>query len=354
MDYKKELQDLILTVVRESASDLHISAGRYPTIRVNGSLIPLTKKPVLTPESSAGLVKAMLSDSMEKELLSVRELDFSYQYADKARFRVNAFFHNGFVGAAMRLVLVNIRTVEDLNLPQSIKEFTKKEQGFFLCVGPTGHGKTTTLAALIDIINHDRAEHIVTIEDPVEYLFQPDRCLIHQREIRLDTRDFKSALRAMFRQDVNVAMIGEMRDYETVSSAVTAAETGHLIFSSLHTNDASQTIDRIIDSFPAGQQSQIRAQLSSSLLGIFSQRLIPRISGGRIPAYELMIANSAVRNLIREGKTHEIPMVIDTSSQEGMVSLNRSLVDLLRKGEVTMENAIAYSLNPAEFKLLLG
>lgn len=352
MDFEKELEDLVTTVVRESASDLHLSVGRYPTLRVQGALIPLTKKQVLTPDVVKGLIFAMLDKDRQEEYLKNKELDFSFEHKGRARFRVNIFFQRGYMGCAMRLVPVKIRTVEELNVPPLLKEFTRREQGFFLIVGPTGHGKTTTLAALIDLINHERAEHIVTIEDPIEYLFTPDRSIIDQREVRSDTSDFPVALRSVFREDVNVLMLGEMRDYETMAAAVTAAETGHLVFSTLHTNNAAQTIDRIIDSFPGGQQSQIRAQLSSTLLGIYSQRLLTRISGGLIPAYELLIANTAVQNLIRENRTHEIDLVIETSSQDGMISLNRSLKELLERGEVTMETAIGYSLNPSELRLL--
>ncbi len=352
MEFEKELEDLVTTVLRENGSDLHISVGRYPTIRVEGSLISLTKKHVLTPDIVEGLIFSMLREEDKKKFIAERELDFSFDHKGRARFRVNVFFQKGFMGCAMRLVPIKIRTLEELNMPPVLKEFAGKEQGFFLVVGPTGHGKTTTLAALIDMINHERAEHIVTIEDPIEYLFTPDRSIIDQREVRSDTIDFHGALRSVFRQDINVLMLGEMRDPETIATAVTAAETGHLVLSTLHTNNAAQTIDRIIDSFPGNQQSQIRAQLSSTLLGIFSQRLIPRVSGGLIPAYELLISNAAIKNLIRENRTHELDLVIDTSSQEGMVSLNRSLMDLLRKGEITMESAIGYSLNPSELRVL--
>ena len=352
MDFSKELEDLITTVIRENASDLHISVGRHPMIRIEGALIPLTQKPILTPDVAEGLVTAMLGVEQRETFLKTKELDFSFDHKGRARFRVNIYFQKGFMGCAMRLVPVKIRTLEELNVPTALKDFARKEQGFFLVVGPTGHGKTTTLAALMDLINHERAEHIITIEDPIEYLFTEDRSIITQREVGADTVDFKTALRSVFREDVNVLMLGEMRDYETIATAVTAAETGHLVFSTLHTNNAAQTVDRIIDSFPGNQQSQIRAQLSSTLLGIYSQRLIPRISGGQVPAYELMIANAAVKNLIRENKTQELDLVVDTSSQEGMISLNRSLVELLRKGEITMESAIGYSLNPVELRLL--
>jgi twitching motility protein PilT len=352
MDFAKELEDLITTVVREGASDLHLTVSRHPTLRVQGSLMPLTKKQILTPDVVEGLVFATLDPIKQKEFLARKELDFSFDHKGRARFRVNVFFQRGFIGCAMRLVPVKIRSVEELNLPPILKDFARKEQGFFLIVGPTGHGKTTTLAALIDLINHERSEHIVTIEDPIEYLFSADRSIIDQREVLTDTSDFPTALRSVFREDVNVLMLGEMRDYETMAAAVTAAETGHLVMSTLHTNNAAQTIDRIIDSFPASQQAQIRAQLSNTLLGIFSQRLVSRVSGGQIPAYELLIANAAIKNLIREGRVHELDLIIDTSSQEGMISLNRSLMDLLRRGEITMESAISYSLNPSELRML--
>ena len=352
MDYSQQLEELVLSVARDDASDLHLAVGRHPTLRIAGQLIPLVEKPVLTPEVTAGLVKAMLEDGEQKELETGREVDFSFSHKDKLRFRGNAFFQRGYIGCALRLIPYTIRTLEELGLPDILTDFARKKQGFFLVVGPTGHGKSTTLAAIVDMINRERAEHIVTIEDPIEYLFTQDRSIVDQREVRTDTEDFHRALRSAFRQDINVAMIGEMRDPETISAAVTAAETGHLIFSSLHTNSAAQTIDRIIDSFQAAQQPQIRSQLSVTLLGVFSQRLLPRVSGGLIPAYELMIANSAVRNLIRENKVHEVDLVIDTSSQDGMVSLNRSLIELLRAGEITIETALNHSLNPDELRTL--
>ena len=273
------------------------------------------------------------------------ELDFSWSH-DGARFRGNAFFQQGSIGVALRFIPKIIRTLAELGLPQSLEKFAELEQGFFLVVGPVGHGKTTTLAALVDIINDRRAEHIVTIEDPIEYIHQPKKSIIDQREVRIDTLDFHTALIAAFREDVDVLMIGEMRDPETIATAVTAAETGHLVFSTLHTNNAAQTIDRIIDVFPAGQQDQIRSQLAGTLAGIFSERLIPRISGGLVPAYELLISNNAVSNLIRERRSHEINTVIETSLTQGMVDLNRSLAELVSSGEITVENALHYSLNP--------
>ena len=352
-DYAKELKELILTTIKEGASDLHITVGRHPTIRVSGSLIPLLKNPVLSAEDTEGLILSMLNEKDKKTLKEQKEYDFSHPFEDKARFRVNAFTQRGYLGAALRLVSNKTKTVKELNLPDILVDFAQKEQGFFLVVGPIGHGKSTTLASMIEIINHASAKHIMTIEDPMEYLFVQDKSIIDQREVRTDTADFKTALRSMFRQDINVAMIGEMRDVETISTAVTAAETGHLVLSSLHTNNAAQTVDRIIDSFPSNQQNQIRVQLASVLLGIFSQRLVPRISGGRIPAYELLISNSAVRTLIREGRAHEIDTVIETNYEIGMVSLNRSLAALIRDGEITMKDAVNYSLNPKSLEALI-
>ncbi len=352
-DYKKELTNLILTTIKEGASDLHLTSGRQPTIRVAGALITLVKGPVLSYEDTEGLAFSMLDEKRKEEFLEQKELDFSYAFEDKARFRVNLFYQRGFIGAALRLIPTNIKEMEDLNLPPLLKDFANMEQGFFLAVGPIGHGKSTTLASMIDYINHTRSEHILTIEDPVEYFFVQDKSIIDQREVKTDTKDFQRALRSMFREDVNVAMIGEMRDLETISTAITAAETGHLIFSSLHTNDSAQTIDRIIDSFQPSQQSQIRLQLSSALIGIFSQRLIPRISGGLVPAYEVLICTPAVKNLIREGRTHEINIVVETSSELGMVSLNKSLADLVRRGEIGVETALAYSLNPKDLDRII-
>lgn len=354
MEYGKFLEELIARVAEEGASDLHLSVGRHPILRVAGQLVPLAKKPILTALDTSGLVEALMGKEWYEEFLKNKERDFSYSYKEKLRFRVNAYFQKGFVGVALRVVPYKIKTLEDLNLPKVLGEFVQRQQGFFLVVGPTGHGKSTTLAAMVDLVNHTRAEHIITVEDPIEYIFTPDRSIIDQREVGLDTKDFATALRSMFREDVDVAMIGEMRDHETMSAAVTAAETGHLIFSSLHTNNAAQTIDRVIDTFSAGQQGQIRAQLASTLIGVFSQRLIPRVSGGLIPAYELLISNAAIRNLIRENKIHEIDLVIETNAEVGMVSFNRSLIDLVRRGEITMENALLYSLNPQELRILAG
>ncbi len=352
-DYRQELEDLVAIVTQEGASDLHLTAGAHPMIRVSGDLVPIVKKPELTPEDSLGLVMQVLNEDNKKLFLATKEVDFSYSPNASVRFRGNAYYQKGTVGMALRLIPHKIKTFDELNLPDKLAEFINRKQGFFLVVGPIGMGKSTTLAAMVQKINQERAEHILTIEDPVEYLFQNDRSVIDQREVRFDTADFHTALRSMFRQDVNVAMIGEMRSPETISTAVTAAETGHLILSTLHTNSASQTIDRIIDSFPSGQQRQIRVQLAGSLIGIFSQRLVPRISGGLIPAYELLLNNNAVENLIREGRTAEIDVVIETGAEEGMVTLNASLADLIRKGEITADNAYRYSLDTKGLERLI-
>ncbi len=353
MEYKSELTELLDLLIKEGGSDLHLSEGREPIIRVSGSLLPLVRKQKLKAEDTEGFLKVLLRPEQFEEFKRNQEFDFSWSYGDAARFRGNCFIQQGAVSIALRLIPRQVRTLAELNLPPILENFTKREQGFFLCVGPVGQGKSTTLAALVEMINQDRPEHIVTIEDPIEYLFEQKKSLIDQREVRIDTQDFQTALRSVFRQDVDVIMIGEMRNPETISTAVTAAETGHLVFSTLHTNNAAQTIDRIIDSFASGQQEQIRLQLASSLAGIFSQRLVPRIAGGLIPAYELLINNAAVGNLIREKRTHEINTVIETGGEDGMIDMNRSLADLVRRGEISVENAFSRSLNPKVLERLL-
>lgn len=347
------LHELIADTIREGASDLHLLALRHPVIRVSGKLISLLKRQKLTPEDTLRFMEVFLDAEARRQFLEQKEVDFSYSFQGEARFRGNGYFEQGRVGIALRLVPKKIPTLEELHLPQVLTEFTKKPQGFFLVVGPTGHGKSTTLASMIELINETRAEHIITIEDPIEHTYEEKLSLIDQREVRIDTAEFSTALVSMFREDVNVGLIGEMRDPATMSAAVTAAETGHLIFSTLHTNNASQTIDRIIDSFPGGQQDQIRLQLAATLTGIFSQRLIPRVSGGRIPAYELLIATNAVSNLIRERRTHELETVIETGLEHGMINLSRSLAELARRGEITVENARAYAPDPKLMERLL-
>ena len=353
MDYKTELLSLVETVIAEGASDLHFTTGSPPIIRSSGALIPLVKHSPHTREHIEGILRELANEEEVENFFQTQELDFSYQYKDVARFRGNAFFEKGVISIALRLIPKDIRTLDELNLPNVLETFTQLEQGFFLVVGPVGQGKSTTLASMIEQINQNRTEHIITIEDPIEFMYEPKKSIINQREVRVDTKSFHTALRSAFRQDVDVILVGEMRGPDTMSAAVTAAETGHLVFSTLHTNNAAQTIDRIIDSFPGAQQDQIRLQLASSLAGIFSQRLVPRISGGLIPAYELLINNEAVANLIREKRTHEINAIIETGSQSGMIDMNRSLAELVRKGEITPENAIARSLNPKAFQRLV-
>lgn len=345
-DYKQELELLIMRSLSDGASDIHLAAGRYPTFRTTGNLVPLMNLSVLTPEDTAGFLNELIPADFMTRFLDEKQIDFSYDFYGKGRFRGNAFFQKNAISIALRAIPVNIKKLADLNLPPILELFTRKKQGFFLVVGPVGQGKSTTLASMVDLINHERAEHIITIEDPIEYLFLSNKSVVDQREVGIDTKTFKSGLEAAFRQDVNVIMIGEMRDFETISTAVTAAETGHLVFSTLHTNNASQTIDRIIDSFPGEQQSQIRVQLAGSLVGILSQRLVPRISGGLVPAYELLINNNAVSHVIREGRTNEVDVILETGTKDGMIDMNRSLADLVRRGEVTLENALVYSFNP--------
>lgn len=353
IDYKLKLEELISIVIKEDASDLHISEGRQPVIRVSGFLIPLVKEPILSRIDAKGLLDELIDTKKKEEFLEKKEVDFAYDKKETSRFRGNAFYQLGRISIALRLIPKVIKTLEELKLPAILETFINKQQGFFLVVGPTGQGKSTTLASMIDMINERRLEHIITIEDPIEYIFEPKKALIDQREVYQDTPDFAAALKGMFRQDVDVVMVGEMRTPETIATAVTAAETGHLVFSTLHTNTAAQTIARIIDSFTAEQQGQIRIQLSSSLLGIFSQRLVPRISGGLIPACELLINNNAVANLIRENRIHEIDTVIETGSEQGMIDLNRYLSELVKAGEITEENAYMNSHNPKSLERMI-
>lgn len=352
-EHKKLFDNLISLVVQSDASDLHLAENRKPIIRSAGFLLPIESIPVLTRQDMRGILDEIIDAKKNAEFLEQKEVDFAYYDEKGTRFRGNAFFQLGKISIALRLIPKNIRSLEELKLPTILESFTKKQQGFFLVVGPTGQGKSTTLATMIEMINNERLEHIITIEDPIEFVFESKKSIIDQREVGQDAPTFASALRGMFRQDIDVLMVGEMRTPEDISTAVTAAETGHLVFSTLHTNTAAQTIERIIDSFDTNQQDQIRIQLASSLIGIFSQRLIPRISGGLIPAVELLINNNAVANLIRENRTHEINSVIETSSAEGMIDLNRYLSDLVRAGEITIENAYLHSQNSKGLERML-
>ena len=351
-DYKAFLEKFITSVIQQNASDLHLSEGRSPVIRVNGTLVVLVREPILTRADMEGVASILLTKQAHDQFNATKEVDFSFSSKD-SRFRGNGFMRQDKMSFALRLIPQKIKSLQELNLPPILESFTQLEQGFFLVVGPVGQGKSTTLASMIESINQNRLEHIITIEDPIEYIYTEKKSIIDQREVHIDTADFHTGLHNVFRQDIDVVLVGEMRGLETISTAVTAAETGHLVFSTLHTNDASQTSDRIIDSFPAEQQEQIRIQLAGSLSGIFSQRLIPRISGGLIPAYELLINNNAVSNLIRKKRTHEISSVIETSSEQGMIDMNRSLVDLVRRGEITIENAYQHSNNPKNLEKMI-
>ncbi len=352
MDYNKYLDEILTSLIHEDGSDLHLGIGRKPAVRINGQLVFLQSKEILTQEDVISILKMLVGSEKTTKFMELKELDFSFTFKSTTHLRGNAFFQRGNICIALRLV-PKAKTFEELNLPAILKTFANRKQGFFLVVGPVGQGKSTTLSTMINHINKESTTHIITIEDPIEFVYSQDKSIIDQREIGLDTSDFPEALKSVFREDVNVILIGEMRNIETMSAAVTAAETGHLVFSTLHTNNASQTIDRIIDSFPANQQDQIRLQLASSLVGILSQRLLPRITGGRIPAFELLINNNAVANLIREKRTHEINTVIETSSEQGMIDMNRYLVELVGKGEISLESAYQYSFNPKALERML-
>jgi twitching motility protein PilT len=353
MDYSSYVKKLLDITISQEASDLDISVGHVPNIRITGQLVPLGQEKIISAKDSEGIAFAMLSEDQKKRFLEQKEIDFSYQHGDKGRFRANIYFQRGTISIALRFVPSKVRTIEELNLPPVLHDFASRTQGLVLVTGATSQGKSTTLAAMIDEINNTRAVHIITIEDPIEYTYPINRAIVDQREVGIDTLSFANALRSSLRQNPDVIMVGEMRDLETISTTITAAETGHLVFATLHTNSAPQTIHRIVDVFPAEQQGQIRFQLSSSLLGIISQRLIPRIKGGFVPVCEVMICNNAVSTLIRENKVHEIPAVIETSAKEGMVSFSRAMVDLVRKKEISLKNATDYAFNPGEVRNLL-
>ena len=353
MDYKKMIDELCGMVLSQNGSDLHVGEGIIPTIRVSGLLQPLAQRQAFTPEDMKGVLQALLSDEDIETFNKKRQVDFSYKSAQGQRFRGNAFIQLDQPGVALRLIPPHAMSFADLRLPDELEQFAHMEQGFFLVVGPTGHGKSTTLTAIIEIINQTRMEHIVTIEDPIEFVYTPKKSIIDQREVGRDAVNFPDALKATFRQDVDVMLVGEMRGPETMGTAVTAAETGHMVFSTLHTNTASQTIDRIIGSFEARQQNQVRQQLSGSLAGIFSQRLIPKVGGGLVPAYELLLNTPAVANLIREGRTHEINTMIETGSQMGMIDMNRRLAEMVTANEITIEDAYRFSTNPKMLERLI-
>ncbi len=351
---EQRIKNLLRLGAQQNASDLHFAVGRHPTLRIDGKLIPLEQEAVLVPEDTKAFADFFMNSNTKEKFIADGETDFSYNLEDKIRFRTNVFYQRGHVGIVMRIINTKIKSLDELSVPQLVYEFANFSQGLFLVTGPVGHGKSTTLAALIDYINHNKKQHILTIEDPIEYMYEQDLCIINQREIGQDSQNFPNALRAALREDSNVILIGEMRDHETIRTAITAAETGHLIFATLHTNDAAQTIDRIVDTFPSHQQNQIRSQLANVLLGVMSQRLIPHTNGGRIPAVEIMIKNHAVENLIREDKTYQIDTVIETSQKEGMISLDRSLAELLQAGDITLEHAMTYAKNRDYVRMLVG
>ena len=344
-NYANEIETLLDIVYQNGASDLHLSVGRHPFIRVNGALNEVQNYPELTADDMIGIVTILAGDEKSAKLVNLEEIDFAYNYGDKLRLRGNAYVQSGKITIALRTIQ-KIKTLSELRLPETLLQFVRAKQGFFLIVGPVGVGKSTTLAALIDVINSERREHIVTIEHPIEYIHPEKQSIIDQREVGLDTKSFHAALESAFREDVNVILIGEMQTPETIATAVTAAETGHLVLSTLHTNNAAQTVDRIIDSFPPEQEEQVRMQLSSVLLGIFSQRLIPSLKGGQVPAYELLINTKAVANVIREKRTQEIDTLIETGMEHGMISMNHSLIELVRAGEISIDDARMYSTNP--------
>lgn len=351
---EQRLKSLLRMVAQQNGSDLHLVVGRYPTMRLDGKLYPMSQESVLTPEDTQTLSDAMLNEGKKKKLIGDGQVDFSYNFEDKARFRTNVFFQKGYISVAMRLIPERIKTLEELNMPTTLYDFLNFSHGLVLITGPVGHGKSTTLAAMLDYVNHNQEKNIITVEDPIEYVYDQDRSIINQREVGQDTKSFSDALKAVFREDANVVLIGEMRDLDTIGTAMTAAETGHLILGTLHTNDSAQTIDRIIDVFPAHQQNQIRYQMASVLLGVVSQRLISQIGGGRVPAVEIMIKNHAVENLIRENKAYQIDNVIETSLKDGMISLDKSLLDLVQRGLVTAEDALIYAKNKDYFQTLIN
>jgi twitching motility protein PilT len=347
------IEILLEEVVKKKASDLHLQVGLPPMLRVDGSLTPVTGAEVLTDEMVETLIFAILDEDQKQILLKDKEFDFSFAFGDLGRFRVNAFHERGNLAAALRLIPNEILTIEQLGMPPIVSKFAEYPRGLVLVTGPTGSGKSTTLAAMIHKINSERAEHIITIEDPIEYTHRSKKSVIVQREVHYDTYSFSAALRSALREDPDVVLIGEMRDLETIASAITIAETGHLVLATLHTNSAAQSIDRMIDVFPPHQQPQIRSQLSNILMAICSQRLIPAIGGGRMAAAEILVATPAVRNIIREGKTHQLEAVIQTGAEFGMQSMDKTLVNLIHSGTITYDEARNYAVDLEELDRLM-
>jgi twitching motility protein PilT len=348
------IRDLLQTVVDNKGSDIHLVAGNPPTLRVHGQLAPIPNEQPLLPQDMEALITPILTPE-QKELLSVnKELDFSYQFENFGRFRVNVYTEKNIIAASLRLIPAKILSIEELGLPQICHKFAGMKQGLVLVTGPTGQGKSSTLAAIIEEINQTRGEHILTIEDPIEFVYSPAKSIVSQRELHSDTHSWDIALRSALREDPDVVLVGEMRDFETIAAALTVAETGHLVFATLHTNSAAQTIDRIIDVFPADQQAQVRSQLAMTLEGVFSQRLLPSLRGGRVAAAEVLLATPAVRNLIREGKSFQLDNVIQTSSEIGMTTLNASLDSLIKQGLISQEVALQYGYVPEGMRKVAG
>jgi len=353
MSTQPRIELLLEEVIKRKASDLHLQVGLAPILRVDGSLTPVAGADILTEETVESLIFAVLDADQKQILLKDKEFDFSFAFGDLGRFRVNAFHERGNLAAALRLIPNEILTIEQLGLPQIVSKFADYPRGLVLVTGPTGSGKSTTLAAMVHKVNQERATHILTIEDPIEFTHKSAKSVIVQREVHYDTYSFGAALRSALRQDPDVVLIGEMRDLETIASAITIAETGHLVFATLHTNSAAQSIDRMIDVFPSHQQPQIRSQLSNILMAICSQRLVPTIGGGRIAAAEILVATPAVRNIIREGKTHQLEAVIQTGAEHGMQSMDKTLVNLIHAGTISYEEARNYAIDIDELDRLM-
>lgn len=350
---KLKIEDFLEEVIKRDASDLHLTVGVAPMLRVDGSLVPIEDTQGLSDKDVKNLTYSILDDVQKDILERDKEVDFSFTYGDLARFRANAYHQKGNVGLALRLIPVAIRNLTQLGMPKIVDKFTDYPRGLVLVTGPTGSGKSTTLAAMVDKINKERACHIITVEDPIEYTHNHEKSIIEQREVHYDTRSFAAALRSVLREDPDVVLIGEMRDLETIAAAITIAETGHLVFATLHTNNAAQSVDRMIDVFPPHQQQQIRVQLSNILQGIVSQRLIPSIGGGRVAAAEILVVTPAVRNIIREQKTHQLEAVIQTGASEGMQAMDRTLAGLIKTGRITLDEAKGYAIDVKELERLL-
>jgi len=350
---KPRIEVLLDETVKRKASDLHLQVGLPPTLRVDGALTPVNAADPLDEEAVESLVFSILDEDQKQILLKDKEFDFSFAFGDVCRFRVNAFHERGNIAAALRLIPNEILTVEQLGLPQIVNKFANYPTGLVLVTGPTGSGKSTTLAAMLHKVNAEKAVHIITIEDPIEYTHRSIKSVVAQREVHYDTYSFSAALRSALREDPDVVLLGEMRDLETIASAITIAETGHLVFATLHTNSAAQSIDRMIDVFPPHQQPQIRSQLANILMAIVSQRLIPTIGGGRIAAAEIMVATPAVRNIVREGKSHQLEAVIQTGAEYGMQSMDRTLVNLIHEGTITYDEARKFAVDLDELDRLM-